>query len=147
MAEQQPGLWVRGAVWSLGLGLGIVIGLISVLYTNLRTDADKQYSQLTARLLEYSSRKRALTAQVSKLGREVSSVHEHVTEHDRSAQEWKDRIASNEKRLHILSSSSTARPDPFTGTQGRVLERRLDQVSFAVKQIEKRLHDTQKLHQ
>ena len=52
----------------------------------------------------------------------------HVAAHERSADEWKQRIIENERELRGLMQSPAARPDPFTGTEGRELEQRIQQL-------------------
>ena len=46
-------------------------------------------------------------------------------EHVRSAEEWYRRIKELEHDVHSLQRQPNARPDPFTGTEGRELERRI----------------------
>jgi hypothetical protein len=49
----------------------------------------------------------------------------HRIEHERQADFWINRIEQNTRELHALQRQPSARPDPFTGTEGRELERRI----------------------
>lgn len=126
MPEKQPNAWVRGAVWALGAGLGVVIALGGALYTDMRSDVVERADDLGERIAEISRRKQLITAKVHELDRAVSALEARLSDHKQSAEEWKSRIERTERGIHELSSVATARPDPFTGTEGRALERRLD---------------------
>lgn len=63
---------------------------------------------------------------------DVSSNFQARCEQERTAAIWIERIKDNASAIHELEQQvsrlqavPTARPDPFTGTQGRELERRL----------------------
>ena len=62
----------------------------------------------------------------------IASNTLHRTEHDKTAAIWISQIVENEQAIHGLSrevselrSMPSARPDPFTGTDGRKLEQRI----------------------
>ena len=46
-------------------------------------------------------------------------------EHIKNAEEWYRRINELERDVHSLQRQPAARPDPFTGTEGRELEKRI----------------------
>lgn len=79
---------------------------------------------------------------------------EHADRHETEADYWKEVIDNNRERIELLSVNATARPDPFTGTMGRELERRIDTlerhtdkviwVNDRVKDIDERLTNTEK---
>lgn len=74
----------------------------------------------------------------------ANSAKLHGDEHERTAREWKDRIVDIEQRLRELSTNALSRPDPFTGTQGDILERRIDKLerlAEVVKFMRKRIDD------
>jgi len=73
----------------------------------------------------------------------IARYNNHVQEHEKQSEYWIQRIESNTNRLGRLATDSAARPDPFTGTQGRELERRLDFVERIVDQIELLKKDVQ----
>jgi hypothetical protein len=69
----------------------------------------------------------------------------HRVEHERQADYWIAVIDANRDAIHKLSSDTKARPDPFTGTDGRELrrlidgnERRLDTVEKCCAEIKRK---------
>jgi hypothetical protein len=52
----------------------------------------------------------------------------HVETHEKTAGEWKQRIIENERALRQLQTAPSARPDPFTGSEGRQLEYRIERL-------------------
>jgi hypothetical protein len=50
----------------------------------------------------------------------------HREEHERSAERWIDKILENERAIHSLQTDAAARKDPFTGTEGAELRRRIE---------------------
>ena len=48
----------------------------------------------------------------------------HRLEHEKQAARWIDKILENERDIHAMQQRNF-RPDPFTGAQGRDLDRRL----------------------
>jgi len=84
--------------------------------------------QLVDRIVELEQQLHALQVAVAE-----NTVHR--MQHDNDARYWKDVIDSNRLRIGELATDSRARPDPFTGADGRKLrelidanERRLDTV-------------------
>ena len=49
----------------------------------------------------------------------------HRLEHERQSSFWIARIEQNTREIHALQREPAARSDPFTGTEGRTLERRI----------------------
>ena len=58
----------------------------------------------------------------------LAAVERDLKGHQDTSIEWRDRISSLEKRMHELMTEPQTRPDPFTGTQGRELQRRIDRL-------------------
>ena len=50
----------------------------------------------------------------------------HREEHERSAERWIDKILENERDIHSLQTDSASRKDPFTGSEGAELRRRIE---------------------
>ena len=135
MPDVQPSHWVRGAVWAMGLGLGVVIALGSALYSDLRSDAFERYKRLEQRLDESSRRKQELRKELAFQARTLSGLEEHVYAHDATADEWKSRIQTTEQRIRDLATDTTARPDSFTGSEGRVLSGRISVLETALAEL------------
>jgi hypothetical protein len=56
----------------------------------------------------------------------IAAAEHHIDSHNREAEQWKQRILALEQKLYDMSTRSTARPDPFTGSMGRALEDRIE---------------------
>jgi hypothetical protein len=72
--------------------------------------------------------RRAVDANTDSLRAIAQQAHAnsiHRLEHEKQAERWIDKILENEHNIHALQQQPAARPDPFTGTEGRELERRL----------------------
>ena len=67
----------------------------------------------------------ANTAALRVLAQQSAENTIYRAEHARSAEEWYRRISELEHDVHSLQRQPSARPDPFTGTEGRELERRI----------------------
>lgn len=81
-------------------------------------------SDNVARTGECAAVQARLGAVEARLG--VNDVRDQA--HLDEANAWKDRIKECEAQQRKSSSDPTARPDPFTGTQGRELEARIRQL-------------------
>ena len=62
------------------------------------------------------------------IAKQVAENSIHRIEHEKSAERWIDQIIENENDIHDLQSRTSARPDPFTGTQGRELRKRIEKL-------------------
>lgn len=67
--------------------------------------------------------------------------HEHVVQHESTANRWKQRIVDIEKNLHSverrvdrIETKPQARPDPFTGNDGDRLEAMIKELQRKVTQ-------------
>jgi hypothetical protein len=79
-------------------------------------------------------------ATIAKLGdamdichRNVERCESHIVSHDREAEQWKQRIIRLEQQFYEINTQPKARADPFTGTEGRELERRLHELETKAK--------------
>lgn len=133
---QGPSQWVRGAVWAVGVGLGLVTLLFGALYNNERSVNAERHNRLSERITEVSRRKQQIGTRQDKLAREISVLSEHTSDHDESAKEWQNRIRELERHLRTLQSNPNARPDPWTGTEGRAEARRVDRLELTVSKFE-----------
>lgn len=70
----------------------------------------------------------AVKARLHEIEARLAVSETHVETHEKSAAEWKQRILENERSLRQMRTSPEARPDPFTGTEGRQLEQRIQQL-------------------
>jgi hypothetical protein len=52
----------------------------------------------------------------------------HRVEHEKQAERWIDKILENERRIQRIETNTSARPDPFTGTEGRALRYRIEKL-------------------
>jgi hypothetical protein len=55
-------------------------------------------------------------------------AEKHILDHDREANEWKERIKRLEVQMEAVQTRGSARADPFTGTMGKALEMRIKAV-------------------
>lgn len=72
-----------------------------------------------------------VSGQSISLARTMESSAAHASDASREIA----RIDRHEKRLTELETSIHSRPDPFTGTEGRTLERRIDQLELKAQHI------------
>jgi hypothetical protein len=70
----------------------------------------------------------AVRAKLHEIEARLAVSETHVETHEKSAGEWKQRILENERALRQMRTSPEARPDPFTGTEGRQLEMRIERL-------------------
>lgn len=56
----------------------------------------------------------------------------HREEHERQSQRWIDKILENERAILGLQRDAGARADPFTGTEGADLRRRIERLESKV---------------
>ena len=82
-------------------------------------------SVLSSRVSELRSAVDANTESLRVLGQIANSNAIHRYEHERQADHWIKQIEENERNVQDLLRNSGARPDPFTGTQGRALDDRI----------------------
>ena len=79
------------------------------------------------------------------------AIHgEYIAQTKSEAVRWKDRIEANTDKLGQLATDAGARPDPFTGADGRGLERRIDvleRLPDRMKYFETRLEQISTLQQ
>jgi hypothetical protein len=67
----------------------------------------------------------ANTATIRVIAEQAYANSIHRVEHEKQADRWIAKILENERSIHSLQQQPSARPDPFTGTEGRELERRI----------------------
>jgi hypothetical protein len=130
-----PGPWIRGAVWALGLGLGVVVALGSALYSDLRADSMERYGRCSERITDVSRRKQALSDNFRQLALEVATLAEHANNNDYASKGLAQKLEKADARLQKLATNANARPDPFTGTEGRALERRIDRLELTGEKV------------
>lgn len=53
----------------------------------------------------------------------------HRLEHEKTSERWINQIIRNSELIREMRSTPEARPDPFTGTEGRELQRQIDELS------------------
>jgi len=58
----------------------------------------------------------------------LTKLESEFVGHEKLARERIDRIQEVEREVRMMATQPTARPDPFTGTQGRELEERIRQL-------------------
>ena len=80
---------------------------------------------LTADLSRLERAVEANTATLRILAEQSATNTVYREEHFRSAADWYRRITELERDVHALQRRPAARPDPFTGTEGRALDERI----------------------
>ena len=73
----------------------------------------------------------ANSAALRVLGQQCSENTIYRVEHVKNAEEWYRRIKELEHDVHSLQRQPNARPDSFTGTEGRELEKRIRKLEGA----------------
>lgn len=68
----------------------------------------------------------AVRALVHAIDLRLKATESTVHEHNATSSEWKQRILAIESNQQRVFSDPSARPDPFTGTQARQLEERVE---------------------
>lgn len=99
--------------------------LIGSLYNDLRTVSHEQTTErLCKRVLEcpICDKLQGLATDAKSA---ISEARLHIDSHNREAEQWKQRILALEQKMYEMSTRSTIRPDPFTGSMGRALEERI----------------------
>ena len=108
-----------------------------------RDNAARIDAELEKRQSDCAMVKALLHATESRLG----ILETRVAGHDEESHTWKDRINRNEQVLVELRTNAAARPDPFTGSDGRELEKRiraLEQYQYQDEERMKKLLGMQK---
>ena len=126
--ETDPSGWVKGAVWVMGIGLPLLAGGMVYLNDLQRTANGERYRQLAQRV----------DIGDAKLGGLIESVVralEYIESHERESDRYKNRIDALTEKMQALATDALARPDPFTGTEGRELERRIDTLEHLREQV------------
>lgn len=68
----------------------------------------------------------SLDSGMVEVSRRVAVVDAHVSAHEKEKDIWVNRILNNALAIDDLQTSANSRFDSFTGTQGRLMERRID---------------------
>lgn len=119
MPQDTAPLWIKGAVWALGIGIPILVLGVGAYVGAVRDD-------FAARDMEHARRIATVEGVVSGHSVSLARALKHNEDHQEDARREIARIDRCEARLSELATDSTARPDPFTGSQGREIERRID---------------------
>jgi len=67
----------------------------------------------------------------------------HRLEHETQSQFWIAVIEQLREKVHELNTNSQARPDPFTGSDGRELRNQIAELRKIIGQIERRVDATE----
>ena len=99
--------------------------LVGSLYNDIRDVAHQQKpAQLCDRISECP-----VCDKIESLARESRDANretrQHIDSHNAESIEWKRRIVDLEMKVYNMATQPTSRPDPFTGTMGRMLEERV----------------------
>jgi len=70
----------------------------------------------------------ANTDTIRALAQQAHANSIHRIEHEKQAERWINQIIENGRAIHDLQQQPGARPDPFTGSQGRELQRQIDEL-------------------
>jgi hypothetical protein len=58
----------------------------------------------------------------------INNSEHHIESHNNESEQWKQRIIRLENQIYEMQTMPKARPDPFTGSMGRELEKRLQKL-------------------
>lgn len=101
--------------WVMSVLVSAMMGLIYIVYTGLSADNDDQAARTAGMLLR-------LDKTIVQMATYQANVDAHIEE----SNYWKREIEGMRKDIANLRTHAAARADPFTGTEGRALERRID---------------------
>ena len=69
-----------------------------------------------------------LDVTLARVAIETSANSVHRVEHQRQSDQWIKQIERNRDAIEALREKPSARPDPFTGTEGRELKQRIERL-------------------
>ena len=111
MAEELSG-WTKGATWVIGLVAPLIVGGLAAYTASVTAHIQREHDELTKRVV-------VLEGVVSGLVQSTARTLQHVELHSQEKNHWIQRIEENTRSLSSLAKDSSARPDPYTGTDGR----------------------------
>ena len=100
--------------WVMSVLVTAMMGLIYIVYTGLSADNDEQAARTAGMLLR-------LDQTIVQMARYQANVDSHIEE----SNYWKREIESLREDITILRTHAAARADPFSGSEGKALERRI----------------------
>lgn len=83
---------------------------------------------LSAAVARMESDLTELDATLARIAIETSANTVHRAEHERQSERWIEQIERNRDAIEALKEKPSARPDPFTGTEGRALSDRIERL-------------------
>jgi hypothetical protein len=83
---------------------------------------------LSAAVARMESDLTELDATLARISIETSANTVHRAEHERQSERWIEQIERNRDAIEALKEKPSARPDPFTGTEGRQLRERIERL-------------------
>ena len=111
------------------LALSLFLGGLGWGYRELRADVDailveQATARLCVRITECGICQHTADA-IHELRQSIIRSEGHIASHNDESIEWKNRIKSLEQKVYDIQTKPTARPDPFTGADGRELDQRI----------------------
>lgn len=110
--EPQYAGWVKGAAWVLGLVAPLLIGGLAAYTASVVSGVQREHDDLQQRVV-------VLEGLVSGLVQSTAKTLQHVELHTAEKNHWILRIEENSRAITSLTKDTHARPDPYTGTDGR----------------------------
>jgi len=135
--ETSTATWLKGAAWVLGLVAPLLIGGLAAYTASVVSGVQREHDDLQQRVV-------VLEGLVSGLVQSTAKTLQHVELHTAEKNHWILRIEENSRAITSLTKDTHARPDPYTGTDGRrdkaEVMGRLDKLRDDVRINERRLN-------
>jgi DNA anti-recombination protein RmuC len=103
---------------------------------DLRQDTDRLNSRIETGFSTCAERYAGVQALIHALESRLTVSETNISAHANEKGIWIDVIKDTARKVDELRNNPNRRPDPFTGTDGRLLEKRLND---SIKDVDKRL--------
>lgn len=117
--------WLKGAVWVMAIGLPVASVWLGIIRDADRAALVDRDEQRDLRIEFNADQTAILDAIVRGLAVSVGELDQQLKAHDEQCTYWKGVADANRTKIADLQTSTAARPDPFTGSDGIALERRI----------------------
>lgn len=103
----------------------LTVGRLDSAVADLRQTAKDNSDGINTELAKRQADCAAIQALLHALDIRLKEYETRQAAHESEAENWKSRISRNEQSVADLRSNAGARPEPFAGTEGRELDRRI----------------------
>ena len=132
MAEDNK--WIRGAAWAFGIVAPILIAGLAAYNSAVLNHIQREHDDITQRVV-------VVEGVISGLVQSTAKTVQHIELHNAEKNHWISRIEENSRAISSLAKDSSARPDPYTGTDGR---RDKSEVMAEINALKKEVRDNER---